>query len=214
MPDRTTSDHTPPPPTGAVPISGADERRILGSYVGAETDRAVLSRPVEIVPYDPDWLAHYDREAQRITAALGPAVLGLEHIGSTSVPGLSAKPCVDIVLQVADVCDEDAFLPALRAAGYRLVIREREPDWYDHAVLKGPDININLHVYTAGCPEPRRSLAFRDRLRADPADLARYQQVKLDLAGRRWSYVQQYSDAKNDVIDSIMAGVDAPPRRP
>jgi GrpB-like predicted nucleotidyltransferase (UPF0157 family) len=94
----------------------------------------------------------------------------LEHVGSTSVPGLAAKPIIDILLIVPDSSDEPAWLPDLEAAGYVLVIRE--PDWYQHRCLKGPDTNVNLHVYSPGCPEIERYLIFRDRLRGHPEDRA------------------------------------------
>ena len=87
----------------------------------------------------------------------------LEHTGSTSVPGLAAKPIIDITLAVPDSSDEDAYAPALEAAGY--VLRIREPDWHEHRVFKGPDTNVNLHVFSDGCPEIDRMLRFRDWLR-------------------------------------------------
>ena len=84
--------------------------------------------------------------------ALGPAVVQLEHVGSTSVPGLVAKPIIDILLVVRDSADEPSYVPALTGVGYRLVIRE--PDWLEHRLLKGPDTDINLHVFTAGADVP------------------------------------------------------------
>ena len=134
---------------------------------------------------------------------LGERVVQLEHIGSTSVPGLAAKPIIDILLVVADPADEPAWLPDLEAAGYRLVIRE--PDWYQHRCLKGPDTNVNLHVYPPGCPEIERNLVFRDRLRGHPEDRAHYQRVKRELAERDWTYVQEYADAKAEVVEAIIA---------
>jgi GrpB-like predicted nucleotidyltransferase (UPF0157 family) len=129
-------------------------------------------------------------------------VVQLEHVGSTSVPGLAAKPIIDVMLIVRDSSDEPAYVPELEAAGYVLVIRE--PDWYQHRCFKGPDTNVNLHVYSPGCPEIERYLLFRDRLRAHSGDRAHYQQVKRDLAGRDWTYVQEYADAKSEVVESII----------
>jgi GrpB-like predicted nucleotidyltransferase (UPF0157 family) len=142
------------------------------------------------------------REAERIRAVLGERVVRLEHVGSTSVPGLAAKPIIDIVLVVADSGDEPAYLPDLEAAGYLLVIRE--PDWWQHRILKGPDTNVNLHVYSPDCPEIERYLIFRDRLRSDPVDREHYQRVKRELAQRDWTYVQQYADAKTEVVEEIV----------
>ncbi len=162
-----------------------------------------LAGPVELVDYDPAWPELYRREAERIRAALGDRVLFLEHTGSTAVPGLAAKPIVDITLAVPDSADEDGYLPALQAAGYAL--RIREPDWYEHRVFKGPDTNVNLHVFSAGCPEIDRMLRFRDRLRSDPADRELYERTKRELAQKEWRYVQDYADAKTAVVEEIIA---------
>ncbi|MFI9813405.1 GrpB family protein [Saccharothrix variisporea] len=169
-------------------------------------------RRIELVEYDPAWPGLFEREAARVRGALGSAVLGLEHVGSTSVPGLAAKPVVDVVLAVASPADEAAYVPALEAAGY--VLRIREPGWHEHRMFKGPDTNVNLHVFAVGSPEITRMVLFRDWLRAHPEDRARYEAVKRELAARSWTYLQGYADAKNDVVDEILARADpdAPPR--
>jgi GrpB-like predicted nucleotidyltransferase (UPF0157 family) len=158
---------------------------------------------VQLVDYDPDWPGLFQREADRIRAVLGERVVQLEHVGSTSVPGLAAKPIIDIMLIVPDSADEPAYIPDLEAAGYVLVIRE--PDWYQHRCFKGPDTNINLHVYSPGCPEIERYLLFRDRLRGHPGDREHYQRAKRELVERDWTYVQQYADAKTEVVEAIIA---------
>jgi GrpB-like predicted nucleotidyltransferase (UPF0157 family) len=158
---------------------------------------------IHLAPYNSEWPAWYAREAKRIRTALGDRVRVLEHAGSTSVPGLSAKPVIDIVLAVADSGDEDAYVPDMVEAGYRLVIRE--PEWYEHRLFKGPDTNINLHTFTEGSPEIRRMLAFRDRLRSHPEELAAYEAAKQELAGRTWAFVQDYADAKGVVVEGIIA---------
>jgi GrpB-like predicted nucleotidyltransferase (UPF0157 family) len=163
----------------------------------------VHGKPIELVDYDPAWPGLFEREADKIRAALGQRVLGLEHAGSTSVPGLSAKPIIDIVLTVADSADEDAYVPPLEAAGYKLTIRER--DWHEHRALKGTDPKVNLHVFSDGCPEIERMTAFRDRLRTSPADRELYERTKRDLAQRTWTYTQDYADAKSDVVEDIIA---------
>ena len=162
-----------------------------------------LTGKVQVVDYDPEWPRLYRREAERIRAALGERVVRLEHIGSTSVPGLAAKPIVDVLLVVPDSADEPAYVPDLEAAGYVLVIRE--PGWFQHRAFKGPDTDVNLHVYSPGCQEIERYLLFRDRLRASPEDRARYQRAKRELAERDWTYVQQYADAKSEVVEEIIA---------
>ena len=132
----------------------------------------VHGKPIELADYDPAWPELYEREAEKIRTALGEHALGLEHAGSTSVPGLAAKPIIDIVLTVADSADEDAYVPALEAAGYELTIRER--DWHEHRLLKGTDPEVNLHVFSDGCPEIALMTAFRDQLRANQADRELY----------------------------------------
>ena len=163
----------------------------------------VLNAPIELVDYDSGWPVLYEREAEKIRAALGERVLGLEHAGSTSVPGLAAKPIIDIVLTVADSADEDAYVPPLEAAGYELTIRE--PDWHEHRALKGTDPKVNLHVFSEGCPEIERMTAFRDRLRTSSADRDLYERTKRDLARRTWTYTQDYADAKSEVVEEIIA---------
>lgn len=161
-----------------------------------------LSGPIEIVDYDPRWPALFQREADRIRSVLGGEAHRIEHTGSTSVPELAAKPIIDIVLAVSDSAQEDAYVPALEAAGY--VVRIREPEWYEHRMLKGPDTNINLHVFSQNCPEIDRMLLFRDWLRANPADRVLYERTKRELAQKTWRYAQNYADAKTAIVDEII----------
>ncbi len=164
--------------------------------------------PVELVPYDPEWPRLYEREAARIRDALGDTLIRVEHTGSTSVPGLAAKPVIDITLVVPDSADEAAYAPQLEAAGY--VLRIREPDWYEHRLFKGPDTNTNVHTFSAGSPEIERMVAFRDWLRSNEADRELYERTKRELASRRWQYVQHYADAKTEVVEQIMVRALAP----
>jgi len=166
-----------------------------------------LTKPIEIEEYDPEWPARYEREAARVRSVLGERVVRLEHAGSTSVPGLPAKPIVDMVLEVPDSADEPAYVPDMEAAGY--VLRIREPEWFEHRLFKGPDTNINLHVFSAGCSEVDRMLLFRDWLRTNEADRELYMAAKRDLAARDWKYVQQYADAKTAVVKEIIARAEA-----
>jgi GrpB-like predicted nucleotidyltransferase (UPF0157 family) len=173
-----------------------------------------LLAPIEIRDYDSDWPRLYEQEEERIRSVLGAKVIRIEHVGSTSVPGLPAKPLIDIVLEVADSADEAAYVPAMESAGY--VLRIREPDWFEHRVLKGPDTDVNVHVFTAGCEEVDRMLRFRDWLREHAADRELYAERKRELAVRDWKYMQQYADAKTAVVQEIMArasGEEPNPRR-
>ncbi len=161
-----------------------------------------LSGRILLVDYDPRWADLFEREAARIRAVLAREALRIEHVGSTSVPGLPAKPIVDVVLVVTDSADEGTYLPALASAGYRLHVRE--PHWHEHRMFKGPDTDINLHTFSAGCPEVDRMLLFRDWLRGNPADRQLYARTKSVLAQKEWRFVQNYADAKSAVIDDIM----------
>ena len=165
--------------------------------------RVALDGQVHLVDYDPDWPAHFEREEARIRTALGERAQLVEHVGSTSVPGLAAKPRIDIALAVPDSSDERAYVPALEGAGY--VLRIREPDWYEHRMLRKADPSVNLHVFSADCAEIDRMLRFRDHLRTNEADRQLYERTKRELAAREWAYVQDYADAKGDVVEEIIA---------
>jgi len=162
----------------------------------------VLSGPVELVEYDQAWPSVFEHEATKIAAALDERALQLEHVGSTSVPGLVAKPRIDIVLAVADSADEPSYVPALESASYML--RIREPKWFEHRLLRGSEPAVNLHVFSVGCPEIERLVAFRDRLRTNEADRNLYARHKQGLARRDWKYVQNYADAKTAIVEEIL----------
>ena len=161
-----------------------------------------IDGPMHLAEPDPAWPDLFAREAERIRGALGEAALAIEHVGSTSVPGLAAKPIIDILLVLVDPADEAAYVRALEAAGY--VLRIREPDWYEHRMFKGPDTDVNLHVLPARCVEIERMLAFRDHLRRDAADRDRYERTKRELASRTWEYGQNYADAKTEIVEDIL----------
>ncbi len=176
------------------------EEQIRAAQVG---ELVPLVAPIQIVDYDPEWPRLYEREAERVQSALGDRVLLIEHVGSTSVPGLAAKPKIDMLLVVANSADESAYVPALEAAAYLLTIRE--PDWYEHRMFKGPDTDINLHVFSSGCREINRMLLFRDWLRSNESDRRLYERTKRELASNNWKYMQNYADAKTAIVEKILA---------
>ena len=178
-------------------VSDEDLRKVT---VGERTPH---NAPIALVEYDPRWPDLFVREAARVRAALGPVAVRVEHVGSTSIPGLCAKPIIDMLLAVPDSAHEPSYVPALESAGCVLVIRE--PEWLEHRLLKGPDTDVNLHVFTAGEPEIDRMLAFRDWLRSHDEDRERYAEVKRALARRVWRQVQHYADAKTSVVQEILA---------
>jgi GrpB-like predicted nucleotidyltransferase (UPF0157 family) len=162
-----------------------------------------MAASISIVEYDPRWPDLFLREDGRIRSALGEHALRIEHTGSTSVPGLAAKPIIDVLLVVGDSSDEPAYVQRLEAAGYRLHVRE--PHWHEHRLFKGPDTETNLHVFSDGCPEIDRILAFRDWLRHNETDRDLYAQTKRELARREWSDTDEYAIAKTSVIEMIIA---------
>ena len=167
----------------------------------------VDKREIKIVHHDADWPKKFETHARVIAGALGSTALRIEHIGSTSVPGLAAKPIIDILVVVQDSANESAYLPQLEASGY--VLRVREPDWNEHRMFRTPERDVHIHVYSAGCPEIERYLVFRDRLRRDIDDRRRYEQTKRELAAKDWSDMNAYADAKTEVIESILAASQA-----
>lgn len=185
------------PPPDRVPTT---EEQMRAVTIG---ELQPLAGRICVVDYDPDWPRQFAAEADKIRAALGDRVLLLEHAGSTSVPGLAAKPLIDIVLVVADTADEAAYVPDLERAGY--VLRIREPDWHQHRLLKGADPDVNLHVFPRDCEEVDRMLLMRDWLRANAADRELYAHTKRALAAREWKYTQHYADAKTAVVEAILA---------
>lgn len=207
---------TAPPPHGRVPGPMSDEEIETASLGAAQQ----VNGQVALGEYDPRWPEVYGREARLIAARLddgghergdkggdGGGEYRLEHVGSTSVPGLAAKPVIDMLLIVADPGDEAGYVPALAAVGYPVAIRE--PDWYEHRVLRKQDLgpsagSANLHVLPAGCPEVDRMLLFRDRLRTHPADRELYAETKRELARQEWKYLQNYADAKAEIVERIL----------
>ena len=162
-----------------------------------------LAGPIVLVDNDPQWPETFREEAERIRSALGERALRLEHVGSTSVPDLLAKPIIDIVLVVADSSDQMGYAGLLERAGYQL--RIREPNWHQHRMFKGRENRVNLHVFSEGCPEIDRMLTFRNWLRMNQADRELYARSKRALAQEDWRYIQNYADAKTAVIAEIMS---------
>jgi GrpB-like predicted nucleotidyltransferase (UPF0157 family) len=189
-----------------------DDEALRAAVVG---DLEPYAEAVVVVEYDPRWPSWFARLRAEVVDALGERALRVEHTGSTSVPGLAAKPVIDILLEVADTADEASYVPAIEAAGFRL--RLRQPEWLEHRLLRrriaeGDSHDVNLHVFAQrhATEEIARVIGFRDWLRDHDDDRDRYAAVKRDLAKRRWKYVQNYADAKTDVIKEIHAKAGLP----
>lgn len=159
---------------------------------------------IHVVDPDPAWPERFAVLAARIRDALGDRVRAVEHVGSTSVAGLPAKPIIDVDLLVADPADEASYVPALEAVGFQLVIRE--PWWQEHRCLVHDDPKCNLHVFGSDAPEPVRHRIFRDWLRTHPEDLALYRDTKLAAAAAAndaGEHVMDYNARKESVIREI-----------
>lgn len=193
------------PKRARVGRATVSDERLQAVTVG---ERKPHNAPISLADYDPAWPILFEREATRIRGALGETVVRLEHTGSTSVPGLAAKPIIDITLIVPDSADEAAYVPALETAGY--VLRIREPEWQEHRLLKGPDTDVNLHVFSPGSVELERMVGFRDWLRTHDDDRALYERTKRELAARTWRHIQHYADAKTAVVEEIIARAGLP----
>ncbi len=173
-----------------------------GSPRETELIGGVEAPAVVIVPYRQEWPETVGRHRARIAAALGAGAVGIDHIGSTAVPGLAAKPVVDILVVVANSADEDSYLPAMERAGY--VLRVREPDFEEHRMFRTPERDVHVHVLSVGSPEIERYLRLRDALRAAPFLRARYQALKQNLAAQDWQDMNAYAQAKSGMIETII----------
>jgi GrpB-like predicted nucleotidyltransferase (UPF0157 family) len=160
---------------------------------------------IVIEVYDPAWADRFTAARSLLGEVLGSLVINVEHVGSTSVPGLAAKPIIDIDLLIDETTDESRYIPALERAGYQLVLRE--PWWYGHRMLVSPEADINLHVWPLDAPEPIRHRLFRDWLRSHPEDRELYATTKRRIARDTAHQPGDYSLAKNDVIDEIFARI-------
>jgi GrpB-like predicted nucleotidyltransferase (UPF0157 family) len=178
------------PPPGASPL-----------VEGEVPDRS----GIVLVEHDPTWADTYADLAGQVRAALGLRVLALHHVGSTAVPGLVAKPIIDMALTVADPDDEDAYVPAIvGTTGFRL--RIREPWWYRHRMLRCDSPTANLHVFGPDSPEPLRNVVFRDWLCQDSDDRARYAAAKTEAGAASnagGEHVMQYNARKQAVVREI-----------
>jgi len=164
---------------------------------GAEKGEIIL------LDYDSVWPEKFQKHVGILSRALGTEALSIEHVGSTSVPGLAAKPIIDVLVVVKDSAQEDSYLPALVRAGY--VLRVREPAWYQHRMFRTPERDVHVHIFSAGCVEIRRMLAFRDRLRSNAEDRFLYESMKRKLAREDWPDMNAYAQAKSGVVEQIIA---------
>lgn len=185
-----------PPYRGAMSDAHSGRRR--ADVTDVELIGGIEKRELVIVEPDPTWPRRFATHAERIRAALDEAVVAVEHIGSTSVPGLAAKPIIDILVTVEDITAEEYYLPQLLDAGY--VLRVREPG---HRLVRTPELDVHVHILETGDPAADDYLLLRDQLRRDDADRELYERTKRDLVTQDWADMNAYSDAKTAVIEEI-----------
>ena len=161
------------------------------------SDRTV-SDPIEVVDYDPAWPAQFEAWRARLAPALGSAVVRIEHVGSTSVPGLAAKPIVDIQVSAAKVDDEASYAPAIEALGVALRSRDSEHRYFRPAGNRKRDVQI--HVTQAGTAWERTHLLFRDYMRSHPDAARAYAEMKRAAASRYTDDRIAYNESKTDFI--------------
>jgi GrpB-like predicted nucleotidyltransferase (UPF0157 family) len=173
----------------------ADPGRLL---IGGRENREIV-----LVEYDPSWPTRYRQERDRVRHALGASGGRVEHIGSTAVPGLAAKPIIDLLATVADPAEDSALVPALEAVGYELRVREPR-----HRMFRTPELDVHVHIWGHSDPEVERHIRFRDRLRQDPEARSAYEALKRKLAKRDWADMNEYADAKAAMIEATLARAD------
>lgn len=178
----------------AVPISKRERAPLDEVLIGGRE-----KVPIVIVHYDEEWPNRYGLVRERVRTALGASALSVEHIGSTSVPGLAAKPIIDVLVTVQDVEDEAAFVQPLEGEGFVLRVRELE-----HRMFRTPARDVHVHLYEPDHEAVSAYLDLRDWLRVDADDRALYERTKRRLATRTWTDMNEYADAKTDVILAIL----------
>lgn len=187
-----------------IAARGVLTRSVSNRLPGTDRDRALIGgreqRKIVIVDYDSAWPGRFDTESDRIRRVLGTAALRIEHVGSTAVPGLAAKPIIDILVTVEDPDDEGTTVPAMASVGYEL--RVREPG---HRLFRTRERDVHVHVWGESDPEVARYLGFRDWLRKASEDREAYETLKRELASREWGDMNEYADAKTDFIEAILA---------
>lgn len=160
-------------------------------------------RRAEVLPYQPAWREAFEQESRLLEEALGPVLRVTHHVGSTSVPGLSAKPIVDMLPVVSDITAVDALNPALQALGYQALGENGLPGRRFFRKPSEEERTHHLHIYQDGNPEITRHLAFREYLTAHPAAAQEYQDLKLTLAQQHPTDIEAYIQGKNDLIQRL-----------
>ncbi len=170
-----------------------------GFEVTGDSDRDL--EPIELVPYDPEWPARFETWRLKLSAALGPTARRIHHFGSTSIPGLPAKPVIDIQVRVDDMTREDLYVPQIEALGVQL--RSRDDDHRFFRPFAGTPRDVHIHVSNVDSDWARKDLLFAAYLRQDAPARIEYLRGK-ELAAEQWADDRiAYTEAKTEVIASI-----------
>lgn len=184
----------------ALPVMTPGFETIRGS--GRES-----REPVEIVPYDPAWPVRFVGWRDTLAGALDSIAPRIEHVGSTSVPGLAAKPVIDIQVSVENLADESTYVTAIESVGVQLRSRDDEHRFF--RPFAGRPRDVHIHVCPGGSQWERRHLLFRDYLRADPTARESYTMAKAELASRWRDDRIAYADAKTEIIEQLLVQAEA-----
>jgi GrpB-like predicted nucleotidyltransferase (UPF0157 family) len=163
-------------------------------------------RQVRLVPYDPAWPAAYEREAARLCQGLGDRAQAIAHIGSTAVPGMPAKPLLDVMVAISSLGAIAELEPLLAALGYMFHPRDTIPDRHFFIAGDGDLRRVNLSLVELDSAYWRNHLAFRDALRTQPETAANYARLKAELAALFPDDRLAYTDAKGAFVARVLAG--------
>lgn len=159
-------------------------------------------RIISVVPYDPSWPEQFELEAAKIQQALGDNCIHIHHIGSTAVPGLDAKPVIDMIPVVKNIRTVDSCNEVMEALGYSVEGEFGTP--FRRFFIKGGDQRThNIHVYEKGNPEIERHVTFRDHLRAHPDVAAEYAKLKQEVASKSPHDIVAYCNGKTEWVTEI-----------
>lgn len=184
----------------------SNKKEIMAHYIADPKDSFFVHgtpplETVEVVAYDISWPETYAEVSNSIENELGSRIQKIDHIGSTAIPGIAAKPVIDIDLTVADPDDEENYLPALENLGFQLIVRE--PRFHGHRLFHLKKPRVNLHVFGPDCPETVRHLLFRDWLRQSDEDCQRYENAKLKAVKGCSVDIARYHENKQRVVHDI-----------
>lgn len=171
----------------------------------ASDDSFTWITEVRLVEYDPSWPREFEQEAQRLRAVLGDKALAIHHVGSTAVPGLPAKPVVDLMVEVADLSAIQQITEQFQEAGYEVLGENGIPGRHFITRNAERERTHDVHIFQTGHTEIEQMILFRDRLRQDPDEATAYRELKNDLADEYRHDPIAYTQGKSEFIMNAVA---------